>query len=272
MALPPIFTSPCELAHKLPSMIGDFLDLDAALGRRFREDSLTDIIIASFVKLATSGVAVQTPDEAKTGSDFDLVIADLSACTIIQYRIQAKRLYSHASKWFLGSYRELAHPKNTGKQAKSLVNPANLIGPIPTIPLYAFYNPSAVCAASGNCFEALALADGFDVNQIVQKIASGSPKPTTARRISNLQHLFFPLTDLLCPQKVGIALSVASPTQSLQQVRDAITSRRGSGSSDRSLPAIGRNIPADIRQAIESAGDNRVIRVSRPRPRIIIGA
>lgn len=272
MTLPPVFTSACELADKLPAMIGDFLDLDWALGRRFREDSLTDIIIASFLKLASSEVAIQTPNEWKTGSDFDLLIADLDASTVIQYRIQAKRLYSHVSKWALGSYRELAHPKNSGKQAAKLVDPANLTGPIPTVPLYAFYNPSTVCSAAGNCFQGVALADGYEVSAIVQKIASGSPKPTTARRVSEMHHLFFPLANLLCPPPKAVAKLVASPDQSLRQVNEAIISRQTSQSPSRSLYEVGRQIPADVRQALESAGDQRITRVARPRPRIILGA
>lgn len=102
-SLLPIFASPCELATRLPGMIGDFLDIEQNLKRRFREDSITDILIASLLSLPGDDVVVVTPNEAKAGGDFDLAIVDPLSSDAIQFRIQAKRLTPHLGNWQLGS-------------------------------------------------------------------------------------------------------------------------------------------------------------------------
>ena len=121
MAITPIFSSPCELAERLPVMIADFLDIEQKLKRRFREDSVTDILVASLLSLPGNNVVVLAPPEAKTGGDFDLVVVDPISGDAVQFRIQAKRLTPHKHDWAIGSYAELAHPHNTGGQSQTLI-------------------------------------------------------------------------------------------------------------------------------------------------------
>lgn len=61
MAITPIFASSCDLAERLPVMIAEFLDIEQKLKRRFREDSVTDILVASLLSLPGNGVVVLTP-------------------------------------------------------------------------------------------------------------------------------------------------------------------------------------------------------------------
>ncbi len=95
-------------------------------------------------------------------ADFDLAFLDLRRNTIFQFRIQAKRLTPHLRNWRISSYKELAHPHESGEQVRTLTDPGNLAGSIPTVPLYAFYNLESVCAVAS--IEGIALADAFEIN------------------------------------------------------------------------------------------------------------
>jgi hypothetical protein len=136
MAIAPIFASSCDLAERLPVMIAEFLDIEQNLKRRFRENSVTDILAASLMSLPGNGVVVLTPPETKTGGDFDLVVVDPLSADAVQSRIQAKRLTPHKLDWEIGSYAELAHPHNSGAQSQTLLRGLGKEA-ITTIPLYA---------------------------------------------------------------------------------------------------------------------------------------
>jgi hypothetical protein len=84
MTFAPLFDSPCDLAQRVPSMVSDFLDLEDKIGRRLREDSVTDIIIASLVKVAGGNAMVLVPPEVKTGGDFDILIVEPSSGDAVQ--------------------------------------------------------------------------------------------------------------------------------------------------------------------------------------------
>ncbi|ENZ84014.1 hypothetical protein OR37_00522 [Caulobacter vibrioides OR37] len=200
MTLAPLFDSPCDLAQRIPSMVSYFLDLEAKIGRRFREDSVTDIVIASLLKIAGSNATVLVPPEVKTGGDFDILIVEPATGEAIQYRIQAKRLSPHPTTWGWGSYRELDHPHGQGKQASTLIR-SSAKEAIKTIPLYAFYNPETGCAASGGEISGIELADGREINQIVKTLvkAKAASKRPRLKRLDHLRDLFFPLSTILCP-------------------------------------------------------------------------
>lgn len=99
MSIAPHFPSACKLATDLPDMIARFIDLEIQLRRRFREDTITDIIIGSLVQLPGNDVVVLTPPEIVTGGDFDILIVDSSTGHNIQFRLQAKRLHPHKTRW-----------------------------------------------------------------------------------------------------------------------------------------------------------------------------
>lgn len=87
-----IFASSCDLHERLPIMIAEFLDIKQKLQPRFREHSVTDILIASLLSLPGDGVVVLTPSEPKTGGDFYLVVVDPLSGDTVQFRILANRL------------------------------------------------------------------------------------------------------------------------------------------------------------------------------------
>ena len=195
----------------MPALIADFLDLETSLRRRFREESITDLLVASMLRLASPNLFVFVPqNEALTGNDFDIVIFDPASLEAVQYRLQAKRLKPHMTKWVIGSYPELAHPHGTGAQSLSLVLSSAAETKIKTIPLYAFYNPARTCAASGGLISGVELADGKAIRAVVKELLKAKPKRPPLKRIGTLQPLFFPLTTILCP--------VASPNTSPREV------------------------------------------------------
>lgn len=235
------YQSACELAHLFPQEISKFLDLErkVRLGR-FREETATDLLLASLARLPGVPLELITPNESQTGSDLDIVIVDLDDGLQVGYRLQAKRLSLTAKRWANHSFRELAHPKNTGGQYQSLTNAASLAGPPTLTPLYAFYTPHSVCAASGS-IQGIQLADAYIVGAAIQDVLAkqAAGKRSTAKRIGQLSRHFFNLTELLCPP-VGTASfrGIATPAESAEKVSAALrlTSGHPIDPAQRSLP------------------------------------
>lgn len=265
------FASACELADQLPALLGDLIDLEVALGRRFREDSLTDLVIASFLQIGGLPVVVQTPNEKRTGSDFDLDLVDPATRTSIRYRIQAKRLGVPTASWRTRSYRELGHPNGTGAQMDVLCDLKILSGPIPTHPLYAFYNPASVCTKAG--VQGIALADAFMVQELREQ-AKESPKPRPPyKRLARLQHLFFGLDTILCPPPTATSGVVATPAQSLQAYNEVARSR-SEGMASYKRPYIDKPGPMLREQwdALRRREEARIQKAEVPWPRLIVAA
>lgn len=227
MAIAPIFSSPCDLAHRLPTMIAEFLDIEQRLRRRFREDSITDILVASLLSLPGNDIVVLTPPETKTGGDFDLVVVEPASGEAVQFRIQAKRLTPHKHDWMIGSYAELAHPHNNGAQSQALLRGLGREA-ITTIPLYAFYNPAHVCAASGGTVAGVELASGWEIRERIKAIVKVKPKRLPYKRIGSLQPLFFPLSTILCAASDASRPSaIPRPVEARTAVVEAIEARSG---------------------------------------------
>jgi len=299
----PLFKSPCDFADRMPTMAAEFLELETQIGRRFREDSVTDILIASLLKIGGSNATVFTPPEAHTGGDFDLVIYRPATGNGVQYRIQAKRVVPNATHWEWSSYRELDHPHGQGKQSSTLVR-SSAQESIPTIPLYAFYNPLRVCAASNNQIDGIQLADGRAVNVIVRALvkAKADGKRPRWKRVEYLQHLFFPLATILCPpaDSPDTGASIIQPEVSreavLAKIKERQTARRGiedapprlTFKAERHLsaekvvidddgrasvprtPAL-RSVPKVIERAIERGPEKPSIQLARiKRPKLVL--
>ena len=291
MPLTPLFASPCDLADRLPPLIADFLDLEITLRRRFREESVSDMIVASLLRVAGADLSVQVPlSEKVTGNDFDIIVYDPPTRSAVQYRIQAKRLTPHATTWGMGSYKELAHPHGTGTQSSALIRSSAAERRILTIPLYAFYNPARTCAASGGLVGGLELADGHAVRGLIANLVKAKPKRPPMKRLTTLQPLFFPLSTLLCPPSPVPGRRILTPAESLQAVDGAIeaATRRlvdvrsvlSIARSDRVDAAsqgrirstqLGPDLPPVLALAVERRqSSDRFVRAEVPRPRIVL--
>jgi hypothetical protein len=279
-------------------MISDFLDIEQQLKRRFREDSITDILIASLLSLPGNDVVILTPPETKTGGDFDLVVVEPASGDAVQFRIQAKRLTPHKYDWMMGSYAELAHPHNDGAQSRSLVRGIGREA-VPTIPLYAFYNPAHVCAASGGTISGIELASAWEIRARIKAIVKAKPKRLPYKRIGSLQPLFFPLTTILCPpggtarvsavplpiearaavigaieqrnEVAGYGLALAAPEPGMQRLPRLVgdDDREAAETHGRRSHAGPRELPAILRAAMERRAE-RVIAAKVKRPRIVL--
>lgn len=273
-------------------MVADFLQLETSLRRRFREESISDLIVASLLRISGPGLIVQVPqNELVTGNDFDIVIFDSVQRAAIQYRIQAKRLTPHPTNWEIGSYVHLAHPGNTGTQSAALVRSAAATKSIPTIPLYAFYNPSGTCAASGGVVNGIELADGRAIRAIVKQLVNAKPMRPPLKRIGRLQPLFFPLSTILCPPANEPDRTIPSPESSRRAVVNAMSAgaerffrwpfdmppkalanlRSSPGiSSERSL-VLSDRLPSFLAQAMEMrSAVPGVAKADVDRPRIVL--
>ena len=271
MTLVRSFRSACDLANSLPALLGSFMDLEQALGRNFREDSLSDLVIASFLQLPGNEVVIRTPPEHRTGSDFDLALVDLTSNTSFQYRIQVKRLRPNRGNWEISSYRELAHHNGTGSQVTTLCDLSNLAGSPPTVPLYAFYNPASISTLAG--VDGIMLADAFEIESVIKNALGAKPRPRF-KRLTSLKDLFFPLTDILCPP-ASSGRGIATPAESRDsyaRVRERRPRSVLSALKSHPAPDVGKQVPAGLRQALSNGEGARIQRASVDRPQIVINA
>ncbi len=250
------YLSACELAHHFPSEIAQFLELEHRVrGRRFREESVTDLLLAALAKLPGLPLELRTPPESTTGSDLDIILVDLAARTRVGYRIQAKRLSADKVNWDRNSYGELAHQKNTGSQYAELIKPTNLkTGTLTLTPLYAFYNPASICAKSGGAIAGIELCGASTVGDAIADILvkQASKGASQARQLRKLRHGFFPLSTLFCPPPPsggGQRRPIATPSESAAQVAAALS--RGlttDGASRTGLPDATQMSDAEVRR------------------------
>lgn len=223
------YQTACELAHDFPAQLAKFMDLETRIRRgRFREETMTDLLLAALVKLPYAPLELITPPENATGSDFDLVIVDLLSKTQVGYRIQAKRLSLGAVNWDRNSFKELAHKGGTGSQHATLTTPGNLIGPPSLTPLYAFYIPHSICVSSGMTLEGIHLAGVQPVSAAIQDIKAkiASNGRSQAKQLRNLAPHFFSLREILCPPAPPIGAvrrGIASPRESADQTGQAMS-------------------------------------------------
>jgi len=226
MTFIPKYNTPCYLSKGIPGQIAELLDADLALQRRFREETISDLLVASILALPIDDLFILLPEEKRTGSDFDIIVVHEEQNQAVQFRIQAKRLSHNENRWRIGSYKELAHPHNTGAQASLLVR-SSAHEKIPTIPLFAFYNPERVCKLSNGSVSGLELASGFAVNELIKEMVRAKPSRLPNKRLSTLQPLFFPFATLMCTPFVtapasGVPRSVPSPIVFKRVVEQAI--------------------------------------------------
>lgn len=284
----------CELAHAFPSLVAELLERDRTLKRNFREETVTDLLMASLVGLRRFGIRVDFPDEPTTGGDMEWIYAaplEQAGGRYLRVILQAKRAQYAKLKgggyWF---YHHLAHGSPPGDQANTLMQHA--AGTPGTLPLYVFYHPTSALEPSASglpAVEGVNLVFASLVAPVV-KGGCGRPDKTVARWRPHL----LSLSDLLCWPVLLTGLedpSQPGATQFLvvdRTARSAVLTggfhpdivagrfrarRRQTTRPEPDLematvePADG--IPADIRRAIEdnvSAED----RHSLKRPRVIL--
>ncbi|HWJ69007.1 MAG TPA: DUF6615 family protein [Sphingobium sp.] len=226
----------CDLAARLPLLIGKLLDREELLGRgRFREETMTDLFAGSLAAFAGPEFVIEYPIEVQTGGDVDLRFWHAASDLEIALRLQAKRLSPRrvAKKSVAAnrrSYHELLHmPKKQGTyQFRTLAATA-----APVLPLYMFYNHQSFVddpTITGTLPEVrgINLAFASDIAaELEAKVFAAATLPRQVlhhKRAVRLQPHFFTLETILCPASVSRPLEgggVPSPTS----VSDALIAR-----------------------------------------------
>lgn len=264
----------CDLATRLPLVIGGLLDREANLKRgRFREETMTDILTGALAAFAGPELVISYPIEKDTGGDLDLRFWNVAEDRELWVRIQAKRLNAAVVKNKNRSYAELLHrpsPKHD-YQFRTLRD-----APTPWIPLYLFYNHASVVidpnfrrlvpAVSG-----ANLAFACDVAaELEAKLAGASATPkrgTFNKRVSHLRPHFFGLEALLCPGRIVSGESVPTPGRVSAALREQYV-RSGPGTPRGAKPDdMIRRLSEPLRlmpdRGIDRIPDGPAVRVDR---------
>lgn len=163
----------CYLAHQFPPFVENFLERGRTLRRRFREETITDLMMGSLITAGTGRVIVEFPDEPVTGADMEWNFVNPGDGTFFRILLQAKQAYGDGTKWTRHGYRELLHTSGTGTklQAETLCDTARIPGSA-TYPLYIFYHPAQTCALARKAgmihVAGVNLADGYVIERLVK--------------------------------------------------------------------------------------------------------
>ena len=190
----------CDLAHAFPPWVAKLLERERSLRRNFREESITDLLMASLVGLEALGIRVDFPDETKTGGDMEWVFAaplEVKGGRYLRLILQAKRpQYVKLKCGGYWCYQHLDHGDPPGQQAQTLVayakgNP----GGTATLPLYIFYHPTSALAPLGAepAIEGVNLVFADSVAPVVK---GGCGRPL--KKVAYWRKHFMPLSDVLC--------------------------------------------------------------------------
>ena len=287
----------CYFAHKFPPFVAAFLQRGRKLRRRFREETITDLMMGSLLSLGGTSVIVEFPDEPVTGADMQWDFVNRSARTFFRILIQAKQSYGDGRHWSRHCYRELLHKVGHAGplQAKLLCDSAR--GEPNAFPLYVLYHPDMACdlaRAGGKMnLEGVNLADGFAIENLVTAATTPTLR-TRNKSLGTIQPFLFSLTDLFCPPLLrtmpAMGFSPGRPfgpffmisdgrrplvglplpprpedvRQRLVQVRSRVREVSASTiiSNLAEIPPLAREIPRDVLRRIE--GGRRLLEAEEP--------
>jgi len=286
----------CHFARFFPGFVADFLESGLSLKRKFREETITDIMMANLKALGGNSVIVEFPNEPSTGADMEWFFVDTSDSTWFRLLIQAKRITCRGPNWQNHSYRDLFHISGGALQAETLANTAS--ADTATFPLYAFYHPRTTCELANEVdvdwVEGVNLADGYFVASLAKAAISKKLK-TQNKRLGTLHQVFFALAELFCPPHIvelgPMALGPSNierfltftfqsgrPTLGMQMppspgdIRRRIQGQRENmGDEARDLPPVpplGEGIPDDVAELLKRRfGGVKRLESGVPRPR-----
>ena len=190
----------CDVAHAFPPWVAKLLERDRSLRRNFREETITDLLMASLVGLEALGIRVDFPDETKTGGDMEWVFAaplEIKGGRYLRLILQAKRpQYVKLKRGGYWCYKHLDHGDPPGQQAQTLLAHASASpGGKATLPLYIFYHPMSALAPSNGepAIEGVNLVFADKVAPVVNG-GCGRKK----KRVTYWRKHFMPLSDILC--------------------------------------------------------------------------
>jgi hypothetical protein len=195
----------CQLSYQFPPFVESFLERSRSLRRRFREETVTDLLMGSFIIAGGRRIIVEFPDEPVTGADMEWNFTNPDDGTFFRILLQAKQCYGEGRIWTRHGYRELFHTSGRSRklQAVSLGETARLEAA--TYPLYIFYHPEstsmAARAAGFNAVNGACLVDGFVIERLAVEAATRTLR-TRNKSLKTIAPPLFPLSVLLCPPTI----------------------------------------------------------------------
>jgi hypothetical protein len=275
------------------------LERDRNLTRNFREETVTDLLMASMVGLESFGIRVDFPDEPTTGGDMEWIYAaplEVNGGRYLRLMLQAKRAQyaerKRNSYWF---YQHLDHGNPLGQQAQTLVGQAGSSpGGVTTLPLYIFYHATS---ATEPATRTLPAVEGINLvfADLVAPVVKGGCK-IKDKKVERWRQHFLPLSELLCwpvavtalppPAPVGVTRFVVGGIEARLALLtggfhpDLVAARLNERRSAARPPAAAglpqprpidpaESIPDDIRRAIDGKMTSED-RQGLKRPRVIL--
>lgn len=233
----------CKFANEFPRFVSQFLQREERLKRRFREETITDIMMASLISVGQPLVFVEFPDESVTGADMEWNFVSPHTPSFFRILVQAKRAFGEGKSWKRHSYRELFHVSGSRLQAETLCDSAR--NGSATYPLYIFYHPSHTCelAAKAGFSSVLGvnLADGF----VIEKFVKTNKKRSGNNSLGKIQPHLFPLSSLFCPENF---VPLGPMAYSGSGSRLVVLNRNGIGVPIPPNPAAIRNRLIEVRR------------------------
>lgn len=196
----------CDFSRQFPRFVERFLEQGRTLRRRFREETVTDLLMGGLITAAHGHLIVEFPNEPVTGADMEWNFVDQRTSTFFRLMLQAKQAYGDGSFWTRHCYRELFHKSGSGPklQAEVLCDTSRHFRSA-TYPLYVFYHAAHTCELtrhSGNgVIAGINIADGFVVERLV-KAANTRTLRTRNKSLRVIAPNLAPLSALFCPPSI----------------------------------------------------------------------
>lgn len=189
----------CSFASQFPPFVAGFLQQSRPLRRRFREETVTDLMMGCLLTSGLGRILVEFPNEPVTGADMEWNFVDVGKGTFFRILVQAKQAFGAGKKWRRHSYRELFHVSGGKLQLDTLCKTARAQN---AFPLFALYHANDTCILAQQdqvALEGVNLVDAFLVDLVTQPSKSS---PRRKKSVGLLSPWLFTLADIFCPPSI----------------------------------------------------------------------
>jgi hypothetical protein len=275
----------CNLAQLFPPLVEGFLERSRTLRRRFREETITDLLMGSLITAGGGRVIVDFPDEPVTGADMEWNFVNPDDRTFFRILLQAKQCYGDGKVWTRHGYRELLHTAGSSSRLQAVALCDASRADIATYPLYILYHSETTCKAARkegfHTVTGASLADGYVIEKLVKKAVSRTLR-TRNKSLKTIAPILFHMHELFCPPTIlghdavispGFAyiftvrrnggqpvIGIPAPPTPTRIRERILESRRTFTDSEKdftdlpSVPEISKRIPEEVLTAIKRDG------------------
>ena len=243
----------CLFAQHFPRSVATLLQRGQTLKRRFREETVTDLLMANLLALGGGSILVDFPDEPTTGADMEWNFINRDTREHFQILLQAKRVYEADPDWRLHRYKELFYRSGPLGilQVDTLCRTARTRSNA-TYPGYIFYNLASTCRSAHTQGAINLLGVNLSDASAVQMLAASSTSKKLEKlnsAVGALYPFFFSLADIFCPSNVQPLgpMALAASRFSIPMIL----------SLGRGRPILGRSLPPRPDQVRERLVEQR---------------